>query len=135
MDTEVCSFDPGVNFLTFTCLKNVNCKRNATLNFATPAVLEAVSQFAPRDSIDTVARSSNRGGFGRPGGLREAAEEDVLQSLRDNPHTRTRAATRDLGIRNHVDVGHVVKDNHLFKRSCFCIAELCLFFSLTYHDK
>ena len=36
--------------------------------------------------------NENRKDLGRPGELRDAVEEDVLQYLRDNPHASTRAA-------------------------------------------
>lgn len=57
--------------------------------------------------------TTNRRGLGRPGRLREDMEEDVLQHFRENPGTSTRAAARDLGIANHVDVWRVLHDNHL----------------------
>ena len=56
--------------------------------------------------------NENRRGFRRPRELRDAFDEDVLSYYRDNPHASIRAAARDL-IRNHVDVWHVLKDNHL----------------------
>ena len=52
-------------------------------------------------------------GFSRPRDKRDAVEENVPQYCRDNHHASTRAATRDLRIRNHVNVWHVSKDNHL----------------------
>ena len=48
--------------------------------------------------------NENRIGLGRPRESRDAVEEDVLQYFCDNPYASTRAATRALGIRNHVDV-------------------------------
>ena len=55
-NTEIYSFELDANFLTFTCLENVNCKRN--VNLATPAVLEVMNQFTPRPSVDTIRRTS-----------------------------------------------------------------------------
>ena len=57
--------------------------------------------------------NENRKGFGRLRELRDAVEEYVLQYFLNNPHASTRAAANDLGMRNHVDVWHVLEDNHL----------------------
>ena len=57
--------------------------------------------------------NESKGGFSRHKELPDAVQENVLQYFRDNPHANTRAAARDLGIRNHVAVWHVLEDNHL----------------------
>ena len=41
---------------------------------------------------------------GRPRGVRDIIEEDVLDYFRNKPSSSTRAAARDMGIPNHMDV-------------------------------
>ena len=50
---------------------------------------------------------------GRPRGVRDIIEEDVLDYFRNRPRSSTRAAARDMGIPNHMDVWRVLHDNQL----------------------
>jgi hypothetical protein len=56
----------------------------------------------------------DRGAYGRPRPVREVIEDDVLQYFRDRPRASTRAAARDLGIRNHMNVWRVLHGNNLY---------------------
>lgn len=57
--------------------------------------------------------SVNRRDVGRPRAVRDVIEEDVLEYFRNRPRSSTRAAARDIGIPNHVDVWNVLHDNNL----------------------
>ena len=55
----------------------------------------------------------DRRAYGRPRPMQDVVEDNVLQYFRDRPRASTRAAARDLGIPNHVNVWRVLHRNNL----------------------